>query len=281
MSEWNRLINKYSKIAFNDVPSKRNKNHSLLAVEPIVILPQMYQLEVMRQYKLVYTWNSKLRDILGKNGIDCVLLNGFPIFDNYSNPFYILESMNFDDRKDLSLICRYRINMIHEKDITNLRYSVFNGIDLKQKECFGKVPYLSEYYKGPIGNNQAETSPSSNAKLLKMNEFKFNLCFENCYDELWSNNYITEKIIDCFKAKTIPIYYGASNIELLIPNDLYIDYRDFKDINELNKYLKAFTKSQSESMTERAFEFVSNKFNFWGNIKILEEIIRETEDDCN
>ena len=39
--------------------------------------------------------------------------------------------------------------------------------------------------------------------------------------------YMTEKIWDSFKAKTVPVYWGASNIEEYVPKNCFIDYRDF------------------------------------------------------
>ncbi len=40
--------------------------------------------------------------------------------------------------------------------------------------------------------------------------------------------YITEKIWDSFKARSIPIYWGASNIEEYIPINTFIDFRKFE-----------------------------------------------------
>lgn len=42
-------------------------------------------------------------------------------------------------------------------------------------------------------------------KVSFLRQFKFNICFENSY----TNGYITEKIIDAKKADTIPIYWGG------------------------------------------------------------------------
>ncbi len=37
---------------------------------------------------------------------------------------------------------------------------------------------------------------------------QFHICIENCKQ----NNYFSEKVIDCFATKTVPVYYGADNI---------------------------------------------------------------------
>jgi hypothetical protein len=51
---------------------------------------------------------------------------------------------------------------------------------------------------------------------------KFVICLENSSK---TNGYISEKIYDCFKNLTIPIYMGAPNVADYIPADCFIDYR--------------------------------------------------------
>lgn len=43
-----------------------------------------------------------------------------------------------------------------------------------------------------------------------LSKYKFSVCFENGKN---LSGFITEKIFDCFSAGTIPIYWGADNIE--------------------------------------------------------------------
>ena len=85
---------------------------------------------------------------------------------------------------------------------------------------------------------------------------------------------MTERMFNCFKAKTIPIYIGCYNIEEHVPKDLFIDFREFKDNpHKLAEHLKSFDKSKWEDMTERAFEW--NKANRIGNVEDLEATISE------
>lgn len=42
-------------------------------------------------------------------------------------------------------------------------------------------------------------------KIAFLSQYKFNICFENSY----TNGYITEKIIDAKKANSVPIYWGG------------------------------------------------------------------------
>ncbi len=157
-----------------------------------------------------------------------------------------------------------------EDEITKLRVGCINNINSVSNICYGRVPYCNQYYGGVIGATEIETIPSSKAKLERMNTFKFNICLENCYNEMWSWDYITEKLFDCFKAKCIPIYKGAYNIEKLIPEDLYIDFRKY-DYAELNTLLAEFPKQRFIDMTEKAFEW--NKTCRLGSMEDLRELL--------
>src|SRR3989344_4259293 len=64
--------------------------------------------------------------------------------------------------------------------------------------------------------------------------YKFAICYENSVHE----DYISEKIFDCFFARVVPIYLGASNVTDYIPKEAFIDKRDFRTYEELYSYLK-------------------------------------------
>ena len=57
-------------------------------------------------------------------------------------------------------------------------------------------------------------------------------------------NWITEKVIDCFATKTIPIYYGAPNIGDFFNKDGIIV---FNSIDELNVILNSLPPNFYES----------------------------------
>lgn len=268
MSEFTDLVNKYPNFAFNDDPSKRNKNHSLLMIEVYNIMPNNYQTHVMSQYKKCYTWNTKYYNAW-KNSpfINIDMMNGFPLFDNYYEPNIKVK----DKINGICLICRYRQGSNREGDIVNKRYEVFKSLSI-EKKCFGKIPYLGEYYGGKIGNSEHETYPSSIAKLNLLSQWKYSLVFENCYHPIWSWDYVTEKIFDCFLSKCIPIYLGAYNIEQIIPKELFIDYRTFENDN-LSLYLKSMSDNKYNKMIEDAQDWMKENRYKRGSIDELEKTV--------
>ena len=106
---------------------------------------------------------------------------------------------------------------------------------------------VKKAWKGPLG-------PEIDSKLNTMNNFKFSICFENCNFP----GYITEKIFDCFFAKCIPIYYGAPDISSNIPEGTYIDYTKFKDLKELDTYLKSMSENEAEEYLKAIEDFLKS-----------------------
>lgn len=92
-------------------------------------------------------------------------------------------------------------------------------------------------------------------KLSVQGKYLFSICFENQYGE---PGYITEKIFDCFRAGSIPIYYGAPDIDRYIPKKCYIDYRDFSSIGELYRFMNAYTQTDYEKYIAAVKEFVGS-----------------------
>jgi hypothetical protein len=71
--------------------------------------------------------------------------------------------------------------------------------------------------------------------------------------------YVTEKIIDCLRAGVIPIYLGAPNIQDYIPQNLFIDMRNLKNINDLNNFLLKITDVEAIEMIKNAQLFLQTE----------------------
>ena len=84
--------------------------------------------------------------------------------------------------------------------------------------------------------------------------YTFALCFENMVIKGW----ITEKIFDCFYAGTVPVYLGAPDIDAYIPQDCFIDMRDFSDYDALRCYLKSMSREQIDIYRENARKFLAS-----------------------
>lgn len=79
-----------------------------------------------------------------------------------------------------------------------------------------------------------------NSKADIYHNYKFAICLENSR----ANGYITEKIFDCFKYGIVPVYGGAYNINDYIPKECYIDYFQFKSLDEMVNYLQNMNEAE-------------------------------------
>lgn len=70
-------------------------------------------------------------------------------------------------------------------------------------------------------------------KLEFISKYKFNIAFENCIYK----GYTTEKIVDAFKAHTVPIYFGNPLIASEFNPESFINFSDFQSTEDLVKYI--------------------------------------------
>jgi hypothetical protein len=123
------------------------------------------------------------------------------------------EYTKFNNKKFCLMINKSKLNPQINETITEL-------------EKLGEIDSLSMYPE------LLDKSCYHSIELLNIfNKYKFVICFENSY----ADGYITEKIFNCFFAKTIPIYKGSEKINDYINKSTYIDARDTNYINEIIK----------------------------------------------
>ena len=146
---------------------------------------------------------------------------------------------SFEERKLLCMIAsNLKINEV-EGELYSTRRNLARFFDDYPDGIFDLYGKRWEGYRHAKG-----TIPN---KYEKLKEYKFNVCFENTKQP----GYITEKIFDCFVTGTVPIYYGATNVDKYIPKGCYIDYRQFKNEKEMLEYIQKLSKEEYE-------EYVSN-----------------------
>jgi len=93
-----------------------------------------------------------------------------------------------------------------------------------------RLSFLTRFFKQKFPSYKG----GANSKSDIYKNYKFALCYENAsFDD-----YITEKIFDCFLGGCVPIYLGADNVEKFIPADTFIDKRRFPSYEGLYDFIK-------------------------------------------
>jgi hypothetical protein len=85
-----------------------------------------------------------------------------------------------------------------------------------------------------------------------------NIIFENCkfsiiMENSSSINYFTEKTVDCFMAKTVPIYWGCPNIGDYFNKDGMIFFQHEDELKEIIENLENFEYDKKSNILEENF----------------------------
>lgn len=109
-----------------------------------------------------------------------------------------------------------------------------------------------------------------------LGQYTFSIVFENTILKGW----ITEKIFDCFHAGTIPIYWGAPDVQEHIPPACFIDMRRFGNYEELRRYLKSLSPREIQTYKENARSFyASEQFKVFSKETFVERCAQIIEED--
>ena len=115
------------------------------------------------------------------------------------------------------------------------------------------------------------------SKLEALSNYTFCLCFENVVLKGW----VTEKIFDCFMVGTIPIYWGATDVETFVPADCFIDMRQFEGYGELRSYLKSLDRKSIEQFRENGRAYLSSaQFQPFTKQAFVDIMARLVEEDA-
>lgn len=112
---------------------------------------------------------------------------------------------------------------------------------------YGGEKYVAGCRNSPIKFNDAR-------KLVKGAKFVFTI--ENTFHPVYSQGYLTEKIFHGFLSCSVPIYIGCFNIEKMIPDNIFIDFRKF-DLNPTK------VMDFCEKMTTSDYNGYLDRINKW------------------
>ena len=91
-------------------------------------------------------------------------------------------------------------------------------------------------------------------------------------------NYFTEKIIDCFASRTIPIYWGCPNLGNWFDMDGIITFNHVSELKKIfDKLDEEFYHSKKE-VIEKNFEIAKQ---FYGENDVVPRLTKTIRDDVN
>jgi hypothetical protein len=170
---------------------------------------------------LVITWRRDLLDVLPNS-----------IFMPFGTTWINQDSLTFDKENKISYLTSNKV-MTPSQHMRKRIYSKLK--DVKSINGFDMVAHVSP--------------PKIERKEELLDTFKFSVVVENGVYE----NYFTEKIIDCFATKTIPIYNGCPNIGDFFDTESIFAFNDENDLMDV-------LHSIDEDAYEKLISHVENNY---------------------
>jgi hypothetical protein len=102
--------------------------------------------------------------------------------------------------------------------------------------------------------NRGEIAPGLRAKRAVLSRYRFAICFENTVFP----GYLTEKLFDCLLAGCIPVYWGDPTVAGQAPPACYIDYRQFDNLAELDRYLRQMGPEEAQRYLDAAADYLAS-----------------------
>jgi hypothetical protein len=180
-----------------DIIIKKKCIKILYITEPIEYMYKIqYKLYNENNYDLVYGCiNNDITKNFYKNPIYIKYYDykdSCNIFNNINN---YVKTCNIDDKKFATMICTHDNGSTRTKIYNELK--TINHIDCPSK----------------LFNNNSNIELNSIGNIEYIKKFKYNICPEN-YNTINIKGYITEKLLNCCLAGSIPIYYGNGYDEI-------------------------------------------------------------------
>lgn len=220
-----------------------HEKRALMIIEPENINPSLYYLPWYRnRFSTIFTWDKRL---LAKHP------NYKPVnVPVGAEPSLYRENrfsgMAFEEKRLLIAVSRNRWAYMPQSTY-NLRKAAYRHFEANCKyefDLYGQgwnkpvTSFEKRFGFHRFSSYRGEISGAWDEKVAVMSRYKFALCFENNASQ---PGYVSEKITDCFCARCVPIYYGAPGVEDLIPQDCWIDARQFRNFHEMQSFILGMT----------------------------------------
>jgi len=240
----------------------RNKKKSILfIVEPPIVNPFNHMGIFHFFFSKVYSWNDGIIDNV----------KYFKYYLPVITDFIRTDRIPFKEKKLLIMMnmnwlpfLPFKLLSFSKKELYTERIKALEFFDTYYPSDFclyGKgwnKPQRFSIKQKIFGYKKYKTHQGeflSKDKHKILSRFKFCLCFENC--EIAGN--ISEKIFDSFKARCVPVYLGAPNIEDYISSKCFIDFRKFKNYQELVEFLNSIDEETYNGYLKEIEEFLKSK----------------------
>ena len=222
------------------------EKRALMIIEPANVNPSLYYVShYRRKFSTVFTWDKKLLTRNPAYRPVNVPVGAEP--SSYRENRF--SNIAYDSKKLLVAISRNRWSYMPQSTYgaRKAAYAYFDkkcpdGFDIFGHGWNAPAVFYEKWFGFPRYQcYRGVLNGSWDGKVATMANYKFALCFEN---NARQPGYISEKITDCFCARCVPVYYGSDGASDLIPQECWIDFRKFGDLDELADFIVGMPSSR-------------------------------------
>ncbi|OYU45950.1 MAG: hypothetical protein CFE44_04795 [Burkholderiales bacterium PBB4] len=236
-----------------------NARKYLITSECPIIYPPSWDSAYHPLFDRIWTWDDSLVD--GRR----FLKNNSPVDPVLKFDFSALKSQ-FSVRKLVTMIAGAKSSQ-HPQELYSHRVRAIQWFEASAPECFDlygmgwdKAHFPS--YCGAVAD-----------KLDTLSRYRFCICYENAQGY---PGYITEKMIDCLRTGTVPVYGGAPNVARWIPQDCFISITQFANYFDMLEFLKSMDARTHAGYLDAMERFVTGPDFYPFSIACMVEGITHT-----
>lgn len=132
--------------------------------------------------------------------------------------------------------------MLRFPDLYRVRMSVIRAYSSKSEfQLFGEGWGEAKKHSKELRGVSIAASPLDyRQKSETLSNFRFSLAFESCIYP----GCVTEKIFDSFFSGSVPVYFGAPDVKDFVPEQCFVDFRRFKNFEELWYFLESMDEAE-------------------------------------
>lgn len=237
----------------------------LIATENPIICPLNQDLEYLKTFNGVFTWNTNfaqlenVRHVFIPNQIRSPKTPTFderPIFSCIinANKAFPKEIEHDLYKERLEVIRWYEKNHPQSFALYGLGWGKPEPAFTTPQKLVRRVKRLATQIYG------FRPFPSYAGEIEDKGDVYRNTKFAYCYENVANlPDYISEKIFDCFFAGCVPIYWGSNTINNHIPSACYIDRRNFKSTEDVHHYLLSIDSQEYTRYQDSIHQFLLSK----------------------
>ena len=254
----------------------------------LVDISKTKALLILREPKTVVSWNFQQEP---HQYYDRVLTFRHSLVDNrryfpyYASRFRIEDMLDIGELESrrLSVMINSYLKSDDPSQLYSYRENVVRWFEANASADFDLYGHGWTSYSVPIRGSWAISLPRlrrlstyrgySQSKLHTLNKYKFAFCIENSVEE----GYLSEKLFDALLSRCIPIYLGSPEVSKFIPNDLFVDLREYSDFQDLHQYLTTLPHKEIKSRIHDAKDFLLSEqaypLTFSGRINTVKSAV--------